>query len=388
MDLDEGELEVRGLYDPTDEAAADRLVLIGHLVRQGVTLDQLEAAHRDGGLLDLAGHQRLAPGDLTAEDLCERTGLSLPELEKVWKWSALPPRELKERRFSDADVVMLMSFITLSDLLDEDTAYTILRVFGSAFARMADVIAVEYLRRVEPRHAEGAVSELDQASANTQAIVGFGSAAQGITSMFNHHLRWALRRGRASRGSDPGVAAADMAVGFVDLVGYTTLSQHISHQALADLMDRFETIAHEAVIARDGRVVKFVGDAVMFVAVDAEPACDIALRLLEGFGDRETDALPRGGIAVGDVVTRTGDVFGPVVNMASRVADLAVASEILVTNDVRLRVELGGADASKTLGPGRASKYRMENAGRRTLKGFDEPVQLYSITRAGPPTPL
>lgn len=383
MDIDEGELQKRGLYDPDDPDAAGRLALLQHLARLGVTVEQMQGASRDSGLLDLAGHIRLAPGDLTAEDLSERTGLSLPELETVWKWSGLPPRELKERRFSDADVVMLLSFITLSDMLDEDTAYAVLRVFGGAFARMADVIAVEYLRRVEPTHAQEAVSELDHAARNTQAIVSLGSAADGVASMFSHHLRWALRRGRAA-GDSAEIGSADMAVGFVDLVGYTTLSQNVSTAELAELMERFETVAHEAVIARDGRVVKLIGDAVMFVAVDAEPACDIALQLVEGFADPDDKVKPRGGIAVGDVLTRTGDFFGPIVNLASRVADLAVASEILVTQDVRLRLEFGGADMSKTLGPGRASKYRLENAGRRTLKGFDAPVQLYTVTRAQP----
>jgi adenylate cyclase len=119
----------------------------------------------------------------------------------------------------------------------------------------------------------------------------------------------------------------------------------------------------------------------MFVAVDAEPAIDIALRLLEAFSERGEKIAPRGGIAGGEFHTRGGDYYGPVVNLASRIADLAVPSEILVTNDVHVRVEFAGADGSKTLGPGRAGKYVFESAGRRTLKGFDDPVKLYSVTR-------
>jgi adenylate cyclase len=138
------------------------------------------------------------------------------------------------------------------------------------------------------------------------------------------------------------------------------------------------------VIARDGRLVKLIGDAVMFTAVDAEPAIDIALRLLEAFSERYEQILPRGGIAVGEVLTRGGDYYGPVVNLASRIADQAVPSEILVTNDVYLRVEFAGADPSKTLGPGRAGQYAFENAGRRTLKGFTDPVKLYSASRRRP----
>jgi adenylate cyclase len=186
---------------------------------------------------------------------------------------------------------------------------------------------------------------------------------------------------RASYQGVGGFETADLAVGFIDLVGYTALSQRLSTAQLAHLVSEFETTAQDAVIARDGRLVKLIGDAVMYVAVDAEPAIDIALRLLEAFSERSEQIAPRGGIAVGEILTRGGDNYGPVVNLASRIADLAVPSEILVSSDVHTRVEFGGADGSKTLGPGRAGTYLFESAGRRTLKGFDEPVKLYSVTR-------
>ena len=69
VDIDEGELQQRGLYDPDDPDAAGRLALLQHLARLGVSVDQMQGANRESGLVDLAGHVRLAPGDLTAEDL-------------------------------------------------------------------------------------------------------------------------------------------------------------------------------------------------------------------------------------------------------------------------------------------------------------------------------
>ncbi len=282
----------------------------------------------------------------------------------------------------------LLSVATIADLTDEETALATLRVFGTAFSRIADTLAVDYLARIEASHARQSsgesseqAGELARARANTHAIAALGSAADGINGLFSHHLRWALRRMRASYTGVGGFQTADLAVGFVDLVGYTALSQRLSVEELAELVSEFETTAQEAVLARDGRLVKLIGDAVMFAAVDAEPAVDIALRLLEAFSARAEQIAPRGGIAVGEVLTRGGDYYGPVVNLASRIADLAVPSEILVTNDVYLRVEFAGADLTKTLGPGRSGTYAFEGAGRRTLKGFDEPVKLYSATR-------
>jgi adenylate cyclase len=381
MTMDAGDFHEHGLYDPKADNAHDRLALLKHLDRIGVPLADIKQAIAGDELFDVAGHKRLAPGELSADELCERTGLERDELERIWKWAGLPPRELEDNRFSDDDVVMLVSFLTIADLTDEETALSILRVFGTAFARMADVMAVAYLSKIEPKNADSAEGELHHARANTNAIASLGSSAEGISSLLSHHLRWSLRRMRTSRRDVEGFETADMAVGFVDLVGYTALSQRLTTRELAQLMAEFEATAHEAVIARDGRLVKLIGDAVMYVAVDAEPAIDIALRLVEAFEERSEQIVPSGGVAVGELLTRGADYYGSVVNVASRITDLAVPNEILVTNDVYLRIEFAGADAGKTLGPGRRGNYDFEGAGRRTLKGFDDPVKLFSVTR-------
>ncbi len=188
---------------------------------------------------------------------------------------------------------------------------------------------------------------------------------------------------RASFRGVEGFENADLAIGFVDLVGYTALSQKLTSEELAQLVSEFETTAQEAVIARDGRLVKLIGDAVMFTAVDAEPAIDIALRLLEAFSERYEQILPRGGIAVGEVLTRGGDYYGPVVNLASRIADQAVPSEILVTNDVYLRVEFAGADLSKTLGPGPGRPVRVRERRPPHPQGLQRPGE--ALLRLPPP---
>src|SRR3989454_42880 len=80
-------------------------------------------------------------------------------------------------------------------------------------------------------------------------------------------------------------------------------------RALGALVGRFEALASDAVAARDGRVVKLVGDAVMFVAVDPSAACDIALTLLERFAG-DPAVTPRGGLAEGQLLARGGDYYG------------------------------------------------------------------------------
>src|SRR5262249_47383881 len=156
----------------------------------------------------------------------------------------------------------------------------------------------------------------------------------------------------------------EFTVGFVDLVGFTPLSQQLSEAELAGVVERFEDTAYDVTTARDGRVVKLIGDEVMFVAGDAAAACDIALTLVERFAG-DPSATPRGGLAYGNLLVRGGDYYGPIVNLASRLAELAVPNELLVTTGV--------ADHARSPG------LHFEPAGRRMPKGFDAPVTLLTV---------
>ena len=112
-----------------------------------------------------------------------------------------------------------------------------------------------------------------------------------------------------------------------------------------------------------GRIIKHIGDEVMFVAIDPVAGCELALALMSEFHD---DGIqPRGGLAFGDVVTRQGDYYGEVVNLASRPADLAIPGEVLADENVRAAAAESG--------------FLFEGAGRRQLKGFEEPVPVYSV---------
>jgi adenylate cyclase len=161
-------------------------------------------------------------------------------------------------------------------------------------------------------------------------------------------------------------AAERLAIGFVDLVGFTPLSRERAPEDLAAVVERFEGLANDVIAAHDGRVVKLIGDAVMFVAVEPSAACEIALTMVERFA-QDAVVTPRGGLAGGPVLTRGGDYYGPVVNVAARIAERAVPNEILVTRAI---VDDAAGD-----------RCRCEPAGKRMLKGFPEPVSLYGAQR-------
>src|SRR5674476_743074 len=129
----------------------------------------------------------------------------------------------------------------------------------------------------------------------------------------------------------PGVMRS---VGFADLVSFTQLVRRLSERELARMVQRFEALASDVVTAHGGRVIKTVGDEVLFVAIGAAPAAAIALDLVEAMA--EDDVLPdvRVGMAGGRVISRLGDVFGTTVNRASRLTAVARPRTVLVDDGI------------------------------------------------------
>ena len=153
---------------------------------------------------------------------------------------------------------------------------------------------------------------------------------QFIVHAWRRHLIAASLRLAAT----PSTAERALVVGFADLSGFTAFSRSIDVPTLATMVDRFEALAYEHILDRGGRVVKTIGDEVMFAVDEPRPAGEIALALVEAYG-RDAD-LPniRVGLAVGPVLAWEGDLFGPTVNLASRLANFARPGAVLVSDEL------------------------------------------------------
>jgi class 3 adenylate cyclase len=136
--------------------------------------------------------------------------------------------------------------------------------------------------------------------------------------------------------------------------------------SLSQLLSRFEEVAGDVVQDGGARLVKFIGDAVMFVAPDAVTAVDVAEALVMAASTRGLSA--RGGVTVGTALALDGDYFGPVVNLAARLVALAEAGTVLVSDPVVER--LGGARSAVPLGP-------------QTIRGFTDPVGVHRLIPVG-----
>jgi adenylate cyclase len=180
-----------------------------------------------------------------------------------------------------------------------------------------------------------------------------------LEQVWRRHLQATARRRLLRAEANDG---AGIVVGFADMVGFTALAQQVTDQELADVVDQFEHLAYDVVVAGGGRVLKMIGDEVMFVNEDAVGAAEIALGLADA--SRDAPELPdvRVGMALGPVLEREGDAFGATVNLASRATSLAFPGTVVV--DPELRAAL--ADFPEYSFRGMRPRY-LKNIGRVSL---------------------
>lgn len=331
----------------------------------GASRDQIETAAAKGRLRGLAADLVLTEGaDLTVGDVAREAGVDLERTTRIWRELGVNV-EPDEHRFGPRDVELVRSLITASDL--EVEGAELMRVVGASLSRIADAAVSLYVQDVEDRSGDEALSPLELAQ-DLARTVGFflhlGDLVIGPA--LAQHLRDAIWRQRVTQRDVTERIVARMAIGFVDLVGFTQLANRLSPRELLDKIAAFESRAFDVASDCGGRIVKHVGDEVMFMAVSGDLACRIALEMTSEYEAAGTQ--PRGGVAFGEVITYHGDYYGPVVNLASRLTDQAVPGEILV--DERLH-------RSSESTPG----IVFEPAGRRQLKGFDQPVTVFSLAK-------
>ena len=361
--------EDAGLYDPSAPDADERLEILRYLVNHGLTIEEIAAADQDN-LLPVAAADRLIKGGherLTLDEVAQRIGESPETVLRLWRADGFPdPGDAAI--FTEDDFAGFPVFGLGAELLGEEMALQLARVIGTSIARIAEAeVATLAHGLADPVLVrDGNVLGLIKTSVHLMTMLP--GMAHIFDRIHRHHLEAALRRLIfATEGFKTSIEQAHLSVGFADLTGYTALAQRLRTDELAHALASFEAIAHDVVTQAGGRVVKLIGDEVMFAAPASETTCAIAL----GLHDRvaSEDALPplRTAIAAGEVLARDGDYYGPVVNVASRAAAIAAPGQVLITQDVVERAEGAGFLATPI--------------GAYPLKGFDEPVELFELTR-------
>lgn len=308
------------------------------LRKRGTTEAEIERAVDAENLALLVLDREIMPGArrYTMLELAERGGTDVETARAIWRAIGFPDVPDDRPAFRDTDVAALRAFLdTFANPWIEDwsldRALPQARVLGASLARSADAVTDEIAASFESVHGRG-VSDAVLAEGLAE-VVEFDSVARLVAHVFRLQMRASVwRRLAGARPDLPGTVTAS--VGFVDLVGYTALVNELDSDDVAALVSRFGELTHDTVVAGGGRVVKTIGDEVMFIADSVEAAAHIAVDLtVQSLRD---DLLPatRAGIASGTMVSRDGDYYGPVVNLAARLTEMARPGTVLASAEI------------------------------------------------------
>jgi adenylate cyclase len=317
--------------DEPDLAALDGSDM-EQLLRSAGMDDEEIAEAREHRHLELLAIEHLVVPEATLYDLdtiAGQSGLTPGQIKRLWRSLGFAEPRAGDHLFTDVDAEMLRTIGQLLDMgwIDDELTVQMARVIGSSLAR----IAAALVDSIEPdEHRPG----------RPQSDDGFAAIAPTLLPMLLQVMEYVWRRhvqaeARARMTREHADGDPDhRVVGFADLVGFTALSQQLDAHELAAVVDRFETIAYDTVNRLGGRVVTMIGDEVMFSVPDEVSAVEIALSLSEGYRDDDELSDVRVGLASGPVLQREADLYGPVVNRASRIVNIAFPGSVVVSSEI------------------------------------------------------
>lgn len=358
-----------GLYDPAAPGADDRLALLQFLADDGSGLDDMIAAEARGRLFGLAGDRRIWPGDgvHTAAEAAVLAGLEPDEVRTVGSALALylPPGDVPA--LSSADVEALRTYGDLRAMVGRDAALAVLRVIGSATARVAEAAAVMMRTRVDELDVSRSGSEERTARVYQEIAAIVPRLGQVLDLVHRRHIEQARRHLEQLVNDERGLLCG---IGFADVSGYTALSETLSFEELSKLLTSFETASSSVLHEGGARIVKFIGDAVMYTAPTADLLVDVSLRLVDDPLVVAAGIELRAAAAWGPVLAQDGDYFGTTVNLAARLLSVARPGDVVVAPSLAEQLD--------------ARRWRTEVLGPHQLRGFDHPV---APTRVAPLDP-
>ena len=255
------------------------------------------------------------PRTLRRREVARAVGISLLSARKLWRALGFPGVGDQDLAFTDADREALDRVVGLvrRDLLDEETAIACARALGQNTDRLVSWQIEAMMEHLATRSASGVAEDPLK-------------VIEQLTPELEHLLIYSFRRQLAAavgRLDESAEAETMMTVGFADLVSYTRLSRRLPRRELSRLVQRFEGLSSDVVTTGGGRVVKTVGDEVLFIAPDPVSGAVIALSISERMAIDDLVPDVRVGIAHGPVLRSLGDVYGTTVNLASRLTALA-----------------------------------------------------------------
>lgn len=265
---------------------------------------------------------------LTGRDIADEVGIDMELARQRWRSLGFTAVGDDVVAFTEADLEAMRLTQRLHDLgmINDDDEAALIRTLGRSFARLAEWQLGLLGRAIDPTSLgsddlAGAIGEITPVIEQVQNYI-----------WRRHVLSAASRLLLAPPPDEEGTVSTG--IGFADIVGYTRQTRSLKQEELARLVDVFEARALAIVTAHNGRIIKTIGDEILFAADWAEDAAYIALELVEEHLHDDDFPQLRVGVAWGPVLHRLGDVFGPTVNIAARLTSVARPGRVLADKDL------------------------------------------------------
>jgi adenylate cyclase len=365
-----------GSYRPSD---IQRVKLADALEASGISLADIGraigAGHLSFSFLDLLFTQPAGYTPKTYRQICEEFGWSTDFIERVHEALGLPPPSPDDRVREDDMQMFPIGQFALSLGMSEANVIRVLRVYGDNLGRIAEAESQFFHTNVEePLVASGmpegqlleiAAQVSPSARAQVETLMMWLYHRHQEHSIIEHvvgHVEDALEQAGVTRRKP----TRPPAMMFLDLAGYTRLTEERGDDVAAELAATLAGLVQRESRRRGGRPIKWLGDGVMFHFAEPRDAVPCALDLV---ALTPAEGLPPAhvGVNAGPVVFRDGDYFGRTVNIAARIASRASPGEVLVSEDV--------------VAAGRPDGVRYEEIGPVPLKGVSRPVTLHRAFR-------
>jgi adenylate cyclase len=351
-----------------------RVRLASACAEAGLPLEGIGAAIAAGKLtLAFLDHPLFRWSGRTTEtyrDLAARLRMPIALLQRAYEAAGFAPPEPDDLvREDDLDLLPTIQAAVAAGI-DEDATVRALRVFGDSLRRIAETQNHLFHSRIELPLLRSGLSQRQMIETALQ--LGSQMAArddQWLLALYRRqqerawiadlveHMEAAIEEAGIHRRVERPPAMC-----FLDLVGYTRLTEEQGDDAAAEIAANLAELTQRAARARGGLPVKWLGDGVMFFFKRPGAAVLSALEMVQ---EAPAVGLPPAhvGIHAGPVVVQDGDYFGRTVNLAARIAGHAGAGQVLVTDEVVAAAE--------------PDRVRFEALGPVRLKGFTRPVRLH-----------
>jgi adenylate cyclase len=368
------------LGDPVDTSRGrkwgrdglERARLIDYLLRHGISREEVGEAARTNQLPLLVLSRTLAGrATLTRAQMARQSGVPVVLVDAITRALGVASGNEDEALYSPREVQAIRLIGALRSVYSDDDLVEVASVVGRAVHEIAEATLELFRRRFTKPFAEAGAGELEM-MLRLATVIDLTVPTTGpmLELVLRRQLEVTSRAEAVMRLERSGTldGQVDMAVGFADIVGFTAASAKLNALEISQIAARLLRCAEEVFPRHGARLVKTIGDAVMFTGPDTACAAEAAGDLLRAWKKAGVPPL-RVGIAEGPMLRAYADYFGRTVNVASRLSDAAPAGAIY---------------AARPAGPIGATTWkqhrlRVREAGEKSLKGIDGKVAVLEL---------